>query len=256
MIRLCRVPRPPLSEFVALLWLFERVAPHARERVLPTGSIELVINLKDEIDRSFDGVIVGPQSRFFMLDTSRPTLVVGAHFRPGGALPFFALPMHELSDRHLPLEACWGRQAAELRERLLEAETGEAKLLLLECALLRLMKRTVSRHAAIGHAVVAFRQGLRRVGDVVAETGISQRRFIRLFSEEVGLSPKAFCRIRRFQQAVSVLHRAEVPKLADIALACGYFDQPHMIHDFQDFAGMTPTQYLSRRSALKNHVPQ
>jgi methylphosphotriester-DNA--protein-cysteine methyltransferase len=80
---------------------------------------------------------------------------------------------------------------------------------------------------------------------------------IRLFSEEVGLTPKSFCRIRRFQRAVSLLHRAQVVDWADTALACGYCDQSHMIHDFRDFAaGLSPAQYLSRRSALMKHVPQ
>lgn len=157
MIYVGHIPRPPLCEFIELLWLFENVAPHPSERVLPTGSAEVVINLRDEADRRFDGVIAGPHSRFFVLDTSRPVSVIGVHFKPGGAFPFLALPVDELRNQHVSLRVLWGRQAAELRERLLAAETGQAKLLLLEHALLRLLYRPHSGHAAIGYALAAFR---------------------------------------------------------------------------------------------------
>jgi AraC-like DNA-binding protein len=256
MMYLSHVPRPPLSRFIELLWLFENTAAHASERVLPTGSAELVINLRDGPDPGFDGVIAGPHSRFFVLDTSRPVAVIGVHFKPGGAFPFFALPADELRNLHVPLQSLWGRQATELRERLLAANTGQAKLLLLERALLRLLQRSPSGHATVGYAVAEFRRGVRRVGDLVEKTGMSQRRFIQLFSEEVGLTPKMLCRILRFQRAVSFLHRLETVDWADTALSCGYCDQSHMIHDFQDFAGLTPTHYLSRRSAHMNHVPE
>jgi AraC-like DNA-binding protein len=108
----------------------------------------------------------------------------------------------------------------------------------------------------VGHALAAFRSGSRRIADVVEETGLSPRRFIRLFSDEVGLTPKSFCRIRRFQRAVALLHEAEEIDLAGAALACGYYDQSHMIHDFQDFAGLSPASYRSRRDLHMNHVPQ
>ena len=85
---------------------------------------------------------------------------------------------------------------------------------------------------------------------------MSQRRFIGLFKDEIGLTPKSFCRIRRFQRTVGLLHRTEIVDWADVAPVCGYYDQSHMIHDFQDFAGLSPTDYLARRTAHMNHVPQ
>ena len=252
-----QTPRPPLSDLVELLWLFESAASsHASERVLPTGTVELVINLSDNTAGSFDAVVAGPHSRFFVLDTSRPSSIVGVHFKPGGAFPFFALPVDELRNRHVPLEALWGGRATQLRERLLAAEGPDARLLLLERLLLSLLQRPPSRHAAVGHALAAFRRGPRRIADVIEETGLSPRRFIGLFSDEVGLTPKSFCRISRFQRTVALLHRVHAVDWAETALACGYCDQSHMIHDFQDFAGLSPGNYLARRTQHMNHVPQ
>jgi AraC-like DNA-binding protein len=249
-------PRPPLSDFIELLWLYEQPTPsHASERVLPTGTTELVINLGDS-GRSFDAVVAGPHSRYFTLDTTRPSAVIGAHFKPGGVFAFLGLPVDELHNQHVPLEALWGAHADEMRERLLAADGPEARLCLLERLLLAQLDRERASHAAVGHALLAFRTGRRRIGDVVEETGLSARRFIRLFGDEVGLTPKAFCRVRRFQRTVERLHGATLVDWADTAVACGYYDQAHMIHDFQEFAGLNPTAYLARRAVHMNHVPQ
>lgn len=247
-------PRPPLSAFVELLWLFERPAPsHASERVLPTGTTELVIDLTND---GFDAVVAGPHSRYFVLDTSRPATVIGAHFKPGGVFAFLGLPVGELHNSYVPLDALWGPYAAVMRERLLAAASPEARLQLLERLLLAQFDPERRSHSAVGHALVAFRSGQRRIGDVVDETGLSPRRFIRLFSDEVGLTPKTYCRVRRFQRAVSLLHGVTEVDWADTAVACGYYDQAHMIHDFQAFSGLKPTAYLARRATDMNHVPQ
>ena len=164
--------------------------------------------------------------------------------------------MDELRNQHVTLEALWGGRATELRERLLAAKGAEARLLLLERALLFLRSGRIPGHAAVGHALAAFRRGPRRIADVVDETGLSPRRFIRLFSDEVGLTPKSFCRVRRFQRTVALLHHVQAVDWAETAVDCGYSDQSHMIYDFQDFAGLSPASYLARRTEHINHVPQ
>jgi AraC-like DNA-binding protein len=253
----CRYrPRRPLSDHVELLWLLDRPVPsHGSERALPTGTVELVINLGSD-EAGFDAIVCGPHSRFFVIDTSRPATVMGAHFKPGGIAAFLGLPVDELHNLHFPLSAVWGPRADELRERLLAAPDTETRFALFERLLSAQLDRRHRRHAAVSHALTSFARGSRRIGDVVDETGLSPRRFIRLFSESVGLTPKAFCRVRRFQRAVSLLHEPHDVDWAATAVACGYYDQSHMIHDFKDFAGLSPAAYLARRSAHMNHVPQ
>jgi AraC-like DNA-binding protein len=89
----------------------------------------------------------------------------------------------------------------------------------------------------------------------VDKAGFSQRRFIQLFDQQVGLTPKLFFRVSRFQRAVLTVHNAGEVDWAGLALDCGYYDQAHFIHDFQAFAGITPTTYLVQRSEHLNHVP-
>ena len=85
--------------------------------------------------------------------------------------------------------------------------------------------------------------------------GLSPRRFIQVFREEVGLTPKLFCRIRRFQEVLGLIGRGQHVEWAEVALACGYFDQAHFIHDFRAFSGLNPKAYLAHRGEHLNHVP-
>jgi transcriptional regulator GlxA family with amidase domain len=111
-------------------------------------------------------------------------------------------------------------------------------------------------HPAVSYAVKAFHdpQASVSVADVVEHTGLSARRFIAVFRDQVGLAPKQFDRMCRFRRAIrSIDSRTEVD-WADTAVACGYFDQAHFIHDFRAFAGMTPSFYIRHRTASLNHI--
>jgi transcriptional regulator GlxA family with amidase domain len=96
-----------------------------------------------------------------------------------------------------------------------------------------------------------------RVRDVARRAGLSQRRFIQVFVAEVGMTPKLYCRVRRFQGARALVRKAVAPDWARVAVDCGYFDQSHLIRDFLAFSGLSPVDYLLRRSehVLPNHVP-
>lgn len=251
-----RAPRAPLSDFVDLLWLFDGYAPgHAQERLLPTGTVELVIDMRSE-PSGFRAVVAGPHSESSVLDTSRAASVLGVHFKPGGAFPFFGVPAGELHNSEVPLDALWGSGADELRERALAARSTEARFRVLEAFLLA-RARTLARHPAVAFALRELGEAprARTVAAVVDAVGLSQRRFIDRFRDEVGLTPKLFSRVRRFQEVVRLVHPARTVDWADVALSCGYFDQAHFIHDFRSFSGMSPTAYLARKSEHQNHVP-
>src|SRR5262249_25955700 len=95
----------------------------------------------------------------------------------------------------------------------------------------------------------------RTVADVADTVGMSQRCFIERFRHEVGMTPKLFSRVQRFQAVVKAVHKLADVDWADVAAACGYFDQAHFIHDFKTFSGFTPAAYFARKSEHQNHVP-
>ena len=263
-------PGWPLSEFVHLFWSCEQYrAPHAKERLLPDGSVELVINLRADISRTYDrdnperchtcpGVIVaGPHSNFFVIDTDEQEGCMGIHFRPGGAFPFLGVPADELHDTLVGLDALWGRAAAELRERMLDFATPEERFSELGLILLERLGCSRSPHPAVAFSLRRFEHTphIRTVGDITREVALSSRRFIQVFREQVGMSPKLYCRVRRFQAAVQAIGTGKAVDWTTVALDCGYYDQAHFIHDFRAFSGLTPTMYLSQHTAHLNHVP-
>src|ERR1700704_4631802 len=141
MLFLTHIPKPPLSNFVELFWFYDGFPPcaHQKERLMPDGSVELVINLREDEARIYDredfdkcerlpgALLCGPHSNFFVIDTEEQASVIGIHFKPGGAFPFFKLPVDELHNQHVGLDDLWGTDAGLLRERLLEAATPEDK---------------------------------------------------------------------------------------------------------------------------------
>jgi AraC-like DNA-binding protein len=264
------IPAPPLSEFVALLWLYEGYQqPHKKERLLPDGSMELVVNLNEDRTRLYDPhepekfqtlrgpVVVGAHSQFFVIDTAEQHTVAGVHFKPGGAFPFLGLPAGELHNAMVSLEDLWGRLADQLRGRLLEAGTPQAKFRVLEQTLLAQAAHRLERHPAVAFALHEF-HGLphtRTIADVTGQIGLSAKRFIQVFSGEVGLTPKLFCRVRRFQRVLRLIGNGRPVEWAAVAVDCGYFDQAHFIHDFRAFSGINPSTYIAHCTEHLNHVP-
>jgi AraC-like DNA-binding protein len=76
-----------------------------------------------------------------------------------------------------------------------------------------------------------------------------------VFREQIGVSPKVYARILRFQRAVQKMHAGADIRWAELALACGYYDQAHFANDFRDFSGISPTTYSVSQRKWKNHVP-
>ena len=201
-------------------------------------------------------VLSGVQSRFQVIDTSEQEYVAGVAFKPGGTLPFMRMPAHEARNTDVPLESLWGpHRTATLRERLLEGNDIDSTLDALE-AVLQEMWRPPGLHPAVDYALAAFDRAplTTSIAKVTDAIGLSAKRFIERFKVEVGLTPKRYCRIRRFQRALTLANRGRQVEWTRVALDCGYFDQAHFIHDFRGFAGLTPTGYQSARTAFQNHV--
>jgi AraC-like DNA-binding protein len=264
-------PGPPLDEYIDRFWSCSDTPPHPRERILPSGTAQLVINLSDDEIRIYDAsdparprrysgaAVAGPYSNFFLVDPLVRASMIGVCFRPGRAAPVLGGPASDLADAHVDLETVWGRTAAELRERLCTAATPAKRFAVLEEVLLGRLRRAPPWHGAIPVALDAFEQAdaAVKVRDLARRVGLSQRRFIRLFTAEVGLTPKRYGRVRRFQRARELVRNATGPDWAAVAAACGFFDRSHLIRDFGEFSGLSPVAYLNQRSkhVLLSRVP-
>jgi AraC-like DNA-binding protein len=260
-------PRSPLSQFIELLWSREgENLPRTQSRLLSIGSMELVINLhedriplfnrdsRSQIGSTKGLMLCGAHSQGFIISNDSKISMMGVHFKPGGNAPFFTLPSGELHNQQISLDEIWHSRATELRDRLLEASTLETRFLVLENFLLMVMQPP-DRYTAVDFALREFvRSPTTSVSEVTDKIGFSARHFNQIFQNRVGLAPKLFCRVRRLQQVLDLAADKDRVDWADIAIACGYFDQAHFIHDFRMFANCTPTEYLAQRGFHPCHV--
>jgi hypothetical protein len=190
-------PATPLDAFIPYFWDCADAPSHDRERILPSGTVELVVNLcEDEVRicdpeqperlRRLPGIVVsGTYEGAFVIDPSQHASMIGVHFRPGGAFPFFGEAVGEISNSHVALEALWGRTAAvELRERLCSAGSPRNRFHILEEALKTRLQRR-GQHPAVSIGLEIF--GPTGTGDTVhsaaKRVGLSRRRFIQLFTQ-------------------------------------------------------------------------
>lgn len=266
-----RLPMPSLRPFVALIWASDGPAREAfarpmREHLLPSGAMHLVFRMSDSPLRIFDAgadaraqpvgaaMVGGIRSRFYVREMSGPSCSVGAILRAGAAEQLFGVSADELAERHTPLEDLWGRSARSVRESLLEAGRGEDRLAILEATLAARLPRVRGLHPAIASVMEAM-PALASVDAAVRHSGLSHRRFIAQFRHAVGLAPKRYLRVLRFQHALQLLRHGKAGSLAALAAEAGYSDQAHFNREFLEFAGATPMSYRRRSSGEANHLP-
>jgi len=266
-----REPCPALRPFVKMLWAVDQPASPwcgvaQRERVLTAASTHIAVRLGNcpiRIFRDTDdpkgnalgyAVIGGPRQTFYVRDISQPISIVGAQIDPLAARAIFGMPSLELANRHTRLDDVWGSSVDRLRSQMIEAKSPGLRLRLLEEALLTHLRCARQIHPAVAHALHRLPTAS-NVRDVVKETGYSQRRFIALFREEIGLTPKVFCRLLRFQRFLSQLKAQPAAMWADLAYDAGYSDQAHFNREFREFTGVTPGEYRFFSNQPHGHAP-
>jgi AraC-like DNA-binding protein len=261
-------PAAPLDRFIENLWYWEAPAPpHARHRIIPHGAGSLIVNLAQDEVRNYTGanddvverysgaVLVGVHSRYSGIDGDEQRAVLGVSFRPGGMWPFFDPAPEELVNAHAVLGDVWGSGGAVLRERILAAPTPRAKLQLLAAELMARALRPLVRRPEIDFALARLtsRPHEHTIAQLSHEANLSARRFTRLFTQQVGLTPKLYARIKRFDLVLKCLNAGPID-WTTVAQHCGYFDQSHLIRDCKTLSGFTPTELASRRIGGGNHI--
>jgi AraC-like DNA-binding protein len=253
-------PDPRLAETVASMWFGEGKVAYRRDRILPSGQSQLLINLGQPqyriepgppevrvpfVDVWYSGLHQGP------IDTEAPhgNALLGVAFSARGTFPWLGERMDGLSDRIIALADALGDGALALRERLLNTVSLESRFKVVERWLIARLKPRNLVHPAVRWAVdrIAATGGRLSIEELAVQTGFTRKHLGNLFQQQVGLSPKSLARVHRFRGALDILNRAngEVPWVA-LAEQCGFYDQSHLINEFRRFTGFSPVE-LARR---------
>lgn len=258
-----------IAEIIYHKGFFEQ---HDRERFLPDGGVNMVIDLTDRPKFVFDPVTLQPLLRCknawisgmrtapITISSAKMSDMVVVGFQPAGAFAVWGIPLHELRDTVVDAEAALGPSVTDLRSRLLDCTDADGRFELVEAWAREAMKNRVLPDRQWGLAQFAV-DWIRRaptmasIDTVARRAGASNRHLIHTFKRFVGTTPKQFQRVHRFQQVVVSVDAAETVDWAQVALDCGYYDQAHLIRDFRHFSGFTPTEYLTARGKITNYVP-
>jgi AraC-like DNA-binding protein len=268
MIYQIHLPLPPLSEFIEHFFYYEGyAAAHSMEKFLPDGSMDLLIDLTDTPKKLFyneEGTnytsfrkswMSGMKTEYILIDAS-VSCMIGVHFKPGGAYPFFNLPMSELNDLTIETDVFWHREVDDLRESILQCKSIPGKFALLEKHFLQkggMLEPNIFIKFAIGE--LQRSPGVWSINRLARKTGYTQKHLIQLFKKYVGLSPKQFSRIMRFQKVIRELETNQSIEWTSLALDSGFYDQAHFIREFQAFSGINPSTYMVERGEYRDYLP-
>lgn len=235
-------PPPALAAWVDTIWMRSGPAT-APVPVLPDGAADLILDLTGTPTALSDAFAVGTMTAARLYDSGARELL-GIRFRPGRASALFRVPMREITDLHVPMHDL-GPVAQDLAARVAEASTFQARLSVIAGALAKPLREAPKPDARLDAAIGWIVRGGGRVPieRIAAEAGITRQQLGRKFLDELGISPKAFARVMRFQRLLAAIEQRRVVTWADAAVEHGWYDQSHMIADFRELAGTTPDQF-------------
>ena len=262
------VPRAPLNAFVHDLYYLDGPAPYARLKVLPMPALHLIVNLGDRCQvykpeqaepfaRNIESCWVGLWSTPYVVEYPATLRLYGIHFTPGGAHPFLRMPLSELHNEIVALDAIWGQEAEEIRERLHDAPTIGAGFALLE----RMLTARLRETSGLGMVRFAIAEIARQHGAVAIRglsdaMGISQNHLSTQFKRIAGVPPKQLARFYRFAHILRSVDPQKTVDWTEIAHAARFYDQSHFNKDFAAFTGFSPTRYLELRRRLHEEHPE
>ncbi len=246
-------PCPALAPYLDCLWTCQVLHGAAGDglshRVLPDNCIDIL--WQDDATAH----VAGMMSSAIQVPITRPVRTIAVRFKPGAAAYFFALPLHQMADLHPALDQLWpAHVAARFADALWSAPLDDRQAVTVLQTLLLQHCRPAPRVALADAAVKALvgSQGRLRVDALAATLGVSRQHLSQQFRTRVGLGAKQFARVCRFQAAsarirASGANQADAaPDWARMALELGYYDQPHLIHEFRALADTTPESFIAR----------
>jgi AraC-like DNA-binding protein len=245
---------------------------HNLDRFLPDGNTEIIINLTEkpqhiyhnetlkEIQICRDAWVSGIRTQPITIPSGKGSRMLIVAFKKGKAFPFYSFPMGKLTDIVADAELVFGGDIHHLRDQLLSGTSIDRMFQLVEVFLVcqagdALWEDHSTKCIDYALSSIISQPTMRRLRELSEQIGYSQKHFISLFRDRVGVAPKQYLRIMRFQKAICSIEKNEFIRWSQIALETGYYDQAHFINDFKFFSGFTPNEYTKRRTATLNYVP-
>ncbi|MFN0103243.1 MAG: DUF6597 domain-containing transcriptional factor [Bryobacteraceae bacterium] len=214
-----QAPPEHLAPWVECTWTLEGTAAAETETILPDGRMELVVHHATRPKNQAESFVTGQITSPVHIQPTGPMSTSGIRLRPAAAGAFLRMPANEITGQFVSLNIKAPTQLPD---------------------------------PAITHAVTLIEQtaGAARMDSLTQAANLSPRHFDRRFLAAVGLQPKAFARIVRFQAVLTAYRNGDFARWADLALHCGFYDQSHLANEFRRFTGAAPAEFFRHPSAL------
>lgn len=263
-------PSHPISDHIKLFTFYEGLnLGYTIERLLPDGTVNLIIELDNIPKFTFDNEslekkekytkawLSGMQQEYISIGSPPDSSMMVIQFQPCGVYPFLNFPVEELNKQIVDADLIFGKNIIRLREQLLEATTPNCKFQLVEQWLMNCLSESSASYKVISNAVqkICEYPSMKSIEMISQKTGYSHKQFIQLFKKYVGLTPKYFQRVQRFNKVLQELEVRQEINWSALSNDCGFYDQAHFIKEFRKFSGFNPEEFLREKGEYINYVP-
>ena len=260
-------PCDALAKHIRYYWSLEsnpEDAPHSRERIFPDGCIELIFNYRDLFIKFENGIasheqyrtmLYGQLKKFIEVQATGSVGLFSVRFSPAGLQPFLDYDVARITTHELNISELWGTDGLELERQMLHCISNQERIILIEQFLSSRLKIVAFDNQHVEYCVDALTasNGNVTIEKLAQDLNIGKRQLERKFSAAVGLSPKYFARIIRFQNTLQLIEKHEFTSFTAVAADGGFYDQAHFIKDFKEFTGLNPKQYFSENLEMAKH---
>jgi AraC-like DNA-binding protein len=259
-------PSKTLAPYIKRYWAIENVLDEGEvcvQRIIPTGLSELMLYftprpkiLTENKDLSDNVALYGHQNGFYDMELTGKLSVFSIVFQPQGLMQFFNFPLSELCNRNVSLKDINRQAGRDLEEKMSMAATFQQRVSIVETYLFEWLKNNFDdfHFRRINHIAELIKQtyGNINVAQMASEACLSRKQFERIFAEHIGISPKQYLKIIRFQSAIFLKQKNNNLNMTELSYESGYFDQSHFINDFKSLSGLTPKQYFDQNEVCSD----
>jgi len=252
----------PLKSYVKVIWSMESDECWAPPmRILPDSCVELVIHFNKPYRTTFSNNTTAVQPQSFVVAQLKNFIEIEPHGKIGmmsvrftaqGAYHFFGMPMKEIANGFVDLKNIWNKLAEEIEDRIVCCHDNNQRNNIIQYYLLKQLYKNNKEDATLDRCLnlIYSLKGQVRADEIASRIGLSNRQLVRKFNDSVGLSPKEFSKIIKFIGSLNYLRSHANSNLSAAAYECGYYDQAHFIHDFKEYSGLTPSQFLTLENVV------
>jgi hypothetical protein len=249
-----------LAPYIDIIFHYSGLMPdHSIERVVPKGHVLIIFELDDMVRHTYDPKTLKPNGTFtkaWVVGMHKNFLSISAHpdsemfviqFKAAGSYPFFHQPIHTWNEKIVAAESVFGADILQLRQEMMGVASPQEKFELADTWLQGRLDPAKVPSTDLLKMLASLQQGAATdFPEIIASYPNTQKHLIDQFKKYIGLTPKSYQRVLRFNEILEQIQQQSQISWAQVAYQCGYTDQSHFIKEFKYFSGFNPKDFIGQ----------